>query len=363
MNKSPFFSIVIPTFNRSEDLRFALFCLLKQTFTDFEIVISDNCSLDNTQDIVKSFYDKRIRYIRSKQTIDMILNQKNAVSNARGDYIFIHSDDDFLPFSDTLEKIYQEIQRTKPGYIRVNYVSLSMDKKRIFRYKVNKPFKKNYSIEPNSPNKKIIAFIIDSDPYFITGIVFKNSLPNTIHMLNTDPVPWIDILFYVSQKFGALFFIQPQIIASWSRRKKNKDTQHHLFRLEKGKLKSEGYLNALKNKLLVDDYQNILHQELIIIYIGLLPAIKANIGNKKMLQICQRIRLLDPTMQKSFTYWKNLLPALVLPRDFLFFLKDLYLFIYTIFSPVSDKKVIARLKKREKEYMSKYNSKQRKFSF
>ena len=59
LSKTPFFSVVIPTFNRSDLFPYALRSILDQTFGDFEIIISDNCSQDNTPVTAKQFTDPR----------------------------------------------------------------------------------------------------------------------------------------------------------------------------------------------------------------------------------------------------------------------------------------------------------------
>jgi glycosyltransferase involved in cell wall biosynthesis len=61
----PFFSVVIPTFNRGDLLPYAVQSVLKQTFEDFEIIVSDNCSSDDTPKVSKQFEDPRFRYLRT----------------------------------------------------------------------------------------------------------------------------------------------------------------------------------------------------------------------------------------------------------------------------------------------------------
>ena len=105
MIKRPFFSIIIPTFNRAKDLEFALYCIVRQSFTDFEIVVSDNCSDDNTELVMQALKSEKIIYLRNKKNIVYSLNAKNAMENANGQYIFLHSDADFLFDNDALMKI------------------------------------------------------------------------------------------------------------------------------------------------------------------------------------------------------------------------------------------------------------------
>ena len=239
MEKKPFFSIVIPTYNRIEELEFALYCIFRQNFTNYEIVISDNCSTDETEKIISKLKSKKIQYFRNKQNIDYALNVKEAVSRAKGEYVFLHGDDDFLLYKNTLAIICQEIKKYKPGFVRINYISLALDKKHIFSYKVKKPFTQDEYFLPSSSNSKILKFITDSDPYFITGIVFKNTLPQSISMINSDPYPWIEVLFYVVKNFGALFIAKPNIIATWSRRTIKTSVDSHFFSETDEKLKSE----------------------------------------------------------------------------------------------------------------------------
>ncbi len=339
MVKKPFFSIVIPTYNRASDLQFTLFCILRQNFSDFEIVISDNCSTDDTKVLISKLNDKRINYSRTVKNLGNALNIKRAIKKAKGEYVFIHSDDDFLPYANSLQEIYKKVSNYKPGYVRVNYFSLSLDKKRIFSYKI-KPFVRDEYLPPFLENKKILSFILESDPYFMTGIIFKNKMPSNIRIVDTDPVPGIDILFYAIENFGAYFITKPYIIACWSRRKIDNNAEHHFFTLISGKLRCENYLNAVKRKVSSEVYNAFLHTELMHLYVRLFPTIKLNVGNKKMLQISERICLLDPTMKKSIIYWVYFISALILPRTLLILVRDIYLHLYARFYKVNNNKEI-----------------------
>lgn len=350
MVKKPFFSIVVPTYNRASDLKFALYCVLRQSFSDYEIVISDNCSTDNTEDIVNKVKNKKIRYIRNRKNIGMILNQKKAMRYARGEYVFLHGDDDFLLYDNSLEEIYKQIIERSPGYVRLNYASLAFDRKHIFSYKLNKPFEKNYYLHPHAESEEVLSFIVDSDNYFFSGIIFKNDLPKSVAMINADPSPWIDILFYTAKNYGAYFITKRHLIASWSRRtKKNED--HGFYKPIEGKLKAENYFEVVKKKIDGEAYQRFLHKELMTIYVNLLPAIKVSVGNKKMLQTFERIRFLDQTMTKSIRYWAYFIPTVILPRSILKIVKDVYLLFYTRFSKVdNDAQIKNRLKELQRDY-------------
>ena len=106
--KKPFFSVILPTYNRADFLPLAIQSVLQQTFGDFELVISNGGSTDNTKAAVAEFKDERIRYVETLQRLDMSENYDHALNHANGEYIIFFSDDDaFLPT--TLEKIKKVI--------------------------------------------------------------------------------------------------------------------------------------------------------------------------------------------------------------------------------------------------------------
>lgn len=121
---TPFFSIAIPTFNRSDLFPHAIQSILKQTFQDFEIIVSDNCSVDDTPRVAKQFEDPRVRYVRTPQHFTIADNWEFARSHAVGQLILMLSDDDAL-LPAALERLAYESRRhhadflfCKPAYYR-----------------------------------------------------------------------------------------------------------------------------------------------------------------------------------------------------------------------------------------------------
>ena len=93
----PFVTIAIPTYNRANAyLKQAIESSVNQTYRNIEIIISDNCSADNTEEVVKSFNDPRIRYFRQDVNIGMLNNENLCVEKARGDFFLLLCDDDLI---------------------------------------------------------------------------------------------------------------------------------------------------------------------------------------------------------------------------------------------------------------------------
>jgi len=98
MIKNPTVSVIIPTYNRANLIEKAIKSALKQTYKDFEIIVVDDGSIDNTEEIVKDFTDFRIHYICHKHNQGVSAARNTGIKTCRGEYIaFLDSDDEWLP--------------------------------------------------------------------------------------------------------------------------------------------------------------------------------------------------------------------------------------------------------------------------
>jgi hypothetical protein len=114
----PLFSIVIPTYNRHDLLPHAIQSVLRQTFDDYELVVCDNFSTDNTAVVVSQFPDCRIRYIRTPQHFVLADNFEFSRKHATGRLVLMMSDDDAL-VSTALQTVYEEYSRHEADLIFV----------------------------------------------------------------------------------------------------------------------------------------------------------------------------------------------------------------------------------------------------
>lgn len=119
---SPRVSVVVFTFNRAQLLRECIESIRKQSFTDIEIVVSDNCSEDNTEEMVKSIDDQRIRYFKNSENLGLRGNLQAGTDRALGDVVYLMGDDDLL-LEDALERTWRAFEHhpevsmvTRPYY-------------------------------------------------------------------------------------------------------------------------------------------------------------------------------------------------------------------------------------------------------
>lgn len=104
----PFFSVIIPLFNKEKFIEATLKSVLNQSFIDFEILIIDDGSTDNSASIIKGFDDARIRYYY-KENAGVSSARNYGIEKAQSNYIsFIDADDYWYP--DFLEEMFKNIQ-------------------------------------------------------------------------------------------------------------------------------------------------------------------------------------------------------------------------------------------------------------
>ena len=135
MNQFSFFSVVIPTYNCCELLKRALTSVFSQTYQNFEIIVVDNSSTDNTKTVVKNFKNDRIKYIEVNNNGVIAYSRNKGIENSRGEWIvFLDSDDVWKP--EKLEKVGDAIIKN-PGVILFCHDEWHVDNgKKINRLKV-----------------------------------------------------------------------------------------------------------------------------------------------------------------------------------------------------------------------------------
>jgi glycosyltransferase involved in cell wall biosynthesis len=111
MNNAPFFSIITPTYNRAKFITKAIESVLNQSFCDWEYIIIDDGSTDNTSEIIASFDDKRIIYI-FQENQERSHARNHGIKLSKGKFIcFLDSDDYYL--NHHLQTLYDNIINTK----------------------------------------------------------------------------------------------------------------------------------------------------------------------------------------------------------------------------------------------------------
>lgn len=87
-------SVIMPSWNTSNFIAESIQSVIDQTYENWELIIVDDCSTDNTDEVVAKFKDKRIRYFKNEKNSGAALSRNRALREARGEWIaFLDSDD------------------------------------------------------------------------------------------------------------------------------------------------------------------------------------------------------------------------------------------------------------------------------
>ncbi|WP_025209156.1 glycosyltransferase [Hippea sp. KM1] len=124
-SKIPKVSVILPTYNREKTVSRAIESVLAQTFTDFELIIIDDGSTDNTKEIVNKFKDERIVYVRYNENRERSAARNSGIKISRGKYIaFLDSDDEWI--RDKLKKQVNLVENSKEnvGVVYTGYTQV-----------------------------------------------------------------------------------------------------------------------------------------------------------------------------------------------------------------------------------------------
>lgn len=115
-------SIIIPTYNRSKLLKNAINSIINQTYQNFEIIIIDDCSTDDTLKVVKNFEDKRIKYLKNKVSLRATGSRNRGIENSNGDFIaFLDDDDEWYP-----QKLEMQLEKFKDSKVGLVYGAIDL---------------------------------------------------------------------------------------------------------------------------------------------------------------------------------------------------------------------------------------------
>jgi glycosyltransferase involved in cell wall biosynthesis len=108
MKSSPLFTVATITYNSGNYVRQAIESVLASSYEDFEFVISDDCSTDNTWQIIQEYKDPRIRAFRNEKNIGEYPNRDKVLNIARGEFLLIVDGDDIL-YKNTMRNLKEYI--------------------------------------------------------------------------------------------------------------------------------------------------------------------------------------------------------------------------------------------------------------
>lgn len=274
------FTIMIPTYNRSNFLKMAMKSVLQQKGVSFELLVSDNHSPSDTEKMVKSFKDKRIRYIKNKKNLGYELNAVQCFRKAKGKYIFLLSDDDFILDEHTLRDILSVMSKNKVAVGRIPYIAY--DKSAKLPYRTTILADKEIILKPDKV-KNIILKTMDFDLGFFSGIIFDHSLIDKTKMSEHMGYIYFPFSYDAILKHGIAFIPKHFIVAHLSLR-----FWKTYFDIEKfGSFYVEDLFDIVKKYATDFEYEEY-KKRFLIRNIVMLPSYKYFTNSRNYIRILQR---------------------------------------------------------------------------
>jgi len=171
----PRVSIGLPVYNGGNFLEDALNSILRQTYTDFEVIISDNASTDRTEEISREFAmrDSRIRYVRNEENLGPARNYNNVFSLSEGEFFkWAAHDDTYAP--EFLEKCVEVLERD-PGVVLCYARTSFIDK----NGKVLGTYDEKLRSDSSEPDVRFGDLIMNLKCFEIFGVIRSNALRRT----------------------------------------------------------------------------------------------------------------------------------------------------------------------------------------
>ncbi len=306
--KRPFFSIVIITYNRASFLKANLSILLQQSFKDYEVIISDNASTDKTREVIESFKDKRIRYLRNKRNIGFPKNARKAILAACGKYIFTLGDDDFILFADTLSYLKKFLDKKGYGVVRLNILERDYSGPNLQKKLVG--LNEDKAIESHEEIKKILDFYRPVDIGMMSGIIFKNENITPGKFIICETYPWFNIIVENTQKYGAYFLSNYYMVITWTGATNKQPSW--VVRTD-GSLEFEPYDRALF-KFIPKNNRQSFRLNYYKSFIRLLPVIKFYSTNRNLIRFVRRLIQLVPILKNDIKLWTMFFTSLLIPK-------------------------------------------------
>ncbi|HTZ72395.1 MAG TPA: glycosyltransferase [Candidatus Aquilonibacter sp.] len=117
-SKNVMVTFVVPCYKLAHLLSECVSSILEQTYGNFEVLIMDNCSPDNTPEVAASFRDARVKHIRNESNIGHLRNFNKGVSMAGGKYVWLLSADDSLKNPQVVQRFVDVAERNpRVGYV------------------------------------------------------------------------------------------------------------------------------------------------------------------------------------------------------------------------------------------------------
>lgn len=237
-------SIITASYNYENYIKETVQSVLSQTYNDWEMIIVDDCSTDNSIDVIKSYNDDRIKLFINKKNLGLKETLKRGIKEASSDWIvFLESDDVLAP--DYLAKKVEIAQKYNDINLIFNDCEFFGDEERVKAFE--HALKKTRSLLQNQsyPKKMLYDFYQSNKIFTFSSVMAKRS-----HLLKVNFNPKLDYLIdwhlWIQLSSLGKFYYLPEKLTKWRLHKNsyiNSSTYKSPFDLQ-----AVSYIEVFKSK-------------------------------------------------------------------------------------------------------------------
>ena len=203
-------SIILPTFNHAKFLKKAIESVISQSYINWELIIIDNNSTDETFDIVNSYSDRRIRYSKIQNNGVIAASRNHGISLSNGSWIAFLDSDDWW----TKNKLSRSVEYINEDKFDLIYHDLFL---------VNKTNQKSYQRLARSRNLNSPVFedlLLNGNGILNSSVIVRKDLLDEVGLIScdTDKITWedYDCWLRISQRTNQFYYIKETLGYYWA---------------------------------------------------------------------------------------------------------------------------------------------------
>ncbi len=206
-------SIVTASYNYQDYIKETIQSIIDQTYSDWELIIVDDCSTDNSVNVIKSYTDNRIKLFINKENLGLAQTVKRGIEKATGEWIVFLESDDILT-KDYIEKKVKIAHKYQNINLIFNDCEFFGDEKKIHNF--TKALKKTRKVlkNKNYPRNMFYNFYLSNKIFTFSSVMAKRE-----DLLKINFEPPIDSLLdwwlWVQMAYIGDFYYIPEMLTKW----------------------------------------------------------------------------------------------------------------------------------------------------
>lgn len=291
----PLISVILPVYNAEKFLKQAIESVLSQSFTEFEIILINDGSTDDSEKEIKAFNDSRIRYFLNKTNLGLIDTLNKAIGLSRGKYIARMDADDICE-PNRFEKQFNHLE-SNPDVVICGSWAKIIDESNATKGRIKRI----------DSNELIRANMLFTTPFIHPTVMIRREIFDT-HLYNADAKHCEDLELWVrlSQNLHYKFHNLPNYLLKYRIHPSNISVTQNDYQTEKRKELIKPYLENLVGK--------VTNEELNIHFLAFSPL---PVSKSERLEIKNWLVNLSKMNNSKKLFEQNSLNALLLSRWFI----------------------------------------------